>query len=71
VAPLAVYDLAGVEALPAAIVGATLVAMVACFAPLAILASVALRLSWVAQRNATVMPFAASEKDYTLFSSGK
>jgi hypothetical protein len=71
-ATLAVYDLAGVEALPeAAIVGATLVAMVACFAPLAILASVVLRLSWVAQRNATVMPFAASEKDYTLFSSGK
>ncbi|MHC3438996.1 hypothetical protein ACYJ1Y_13080 [Natrialbaceae archaeon A-gly3] len=48
---------------------ATLIAMVACFAPLAILASFVLRLSWVAQRNATVMPFAASEKDYTLFSS--
>lgn len=70
-ATLAVYDLAEVEALPeVAIVGATLVAMVACFAPLAILASVVLRLSWVAQRNATVMPFAASEKDYTLFSEG-
>lgn len=68
-ATLAVYDLAAIEALPAAaIVGATLVAMVACFAPLAILASFVLRLSWVAQRNATVMPFAASEKDYTLFS---
>jgi RsiW-degrading membrane proteinase PrsW (M82 family) len=71
-ATLAVYDLAAIEALPAAaIVGATLVAMVACFAPLAILASFVLRLSWVAQRNATVMPFAASEKDYTLFSSGE
>ncbi|TYL38575.1 hypothetical protein CV102_12320 [Natronococcus pandeyae] len=68
-ATLAVYDLAAIEALPVAtIVGATLVAMVACFAPLAILASFVLRLSWVAQRNATVMPFAASEKDYTLFS---
>lgn len=66
-ATLAVYDLAAIEALPAAaIVGATLVALVACFAPLAILASFVLRLSWVAQRNATVMPFAASEKDYTL-----
>ncbi|OIB57600.1 hypothetical protein [Natrialba sp. SSL1] len=66
-ATLAVYDLAAIEALPAAaIVGATLVAMIACFAPLAILASFVLRLSWVAQRNATVMPFAASEKDYTL-----
>ncbi|MFC4439078.1 MULTISPECIES: hypothetical protein [Natrialbaceae] len=71
-ATLAVYDLAAIEALPAAaIVGATLVATVACFAPLAILASFVLRLSWVAQRNATVMPFAASEKDYTLFSSEK
>ena len=69
-ATLAVYDLAAIEGLPvAAIVGATLVAMVACFAPLAILASYVLRLSWVAQRNATVMPFAASEADYTLFSS--
>ncbi|MDJ1431326.1 hypothetical protein [Halostagnicola sp. A-GB9-2] len=66
-ATLAVYDLAAIEALPAtAIVGATLVALVACFAPLAILASFVLRLSWVAQRNATVMPFAASETDYTL-----
>lgn len=70
-ATLAVYDLAAIEALPvAAIVAATVVAMVASFAPLAILASFVLRLSWVAQRNATVMPFAASEKDYTLFSSG-
>ena len=69
-ATLAVYDLAAIEALPAAaIVGATMVAMVACFAPLAILASFVLRLSWVAQRNATVMPFAAPEKDYTLFST--
>ncbi len=69
-ATLAVYDLAAIEALPAAaIVGATMVAMVACFAPLAILASFVLRLSWVAQRNATVMPFAASEKDYVLFST--
>ncbi|AGB38572.1 hypothetical protein [Natronococcus occultus] len=69
-ATLAVYDLAAIEALPAAgIVAATLVAMVACFAPLAVLASFVLRLSWVAQRNATVMPFAASEKDYTLFST--
>ncbi|WP_255170760.1 hypothetical protein [Natrononativus amylolyticus] len=69
-ATLAVYDLAAIEALaPLTIVGATLVAMVACFAPLSILASFVLRLSWVAQRNATVMPFAASEKDYTLFSS--
>ncbi|MDG5819326.1 hypothetical protein [Natronococcus sp. A-GB7] len=69
-ATLAVYDLAAIEALPAAgIVAATLVAMVACFAPLSILASFVLRLSWVAQRNATVMPFAASEKDYTLFST--
>jgi hypothetical protein len=42
--------------------------MVACFAPLAILASFVLRLSWVG--NATVMPFAASETDYTLFSDG-
>ncbi len=66
-ATLAVYDLATIEALPAgAIVGATLVALIACFAPLAILASFVLRLSWVAQRNATVMPFAASETDYTL-----
>ncbi|SDQ24444.1 hypothetical protein [Natronobacterium texcoconense] len=66
-ATLAVYDLAAIEALPAAaIVGATLVALITCFAPLAILASFVLRLSWVAQRNATVMPFAASEKDYTL-----
>ncbi len=71
-ATLAVYDLATIEALPAAaIVGATLIAMVACFAPLAILASFVLRLSWVAQRNATVMPFAAAETDYTLFSSGE
>ncbi|ELY55268.1 hypothetical protein C491_16162 [Natronococcus amylolyticus DSM 10524] len=69
-ATLAVYDLAAIEALPAAgIVAVTLVAMVACFAPLSILASFVLRLSWVAQRNATVMPFAASEKDYTLFSA--
>ncbi|WP_394740391.1 hypothetical protein [Natronococcus roseus] len=69
-ATLAVYDLAAIEALPAAgIVATTLVAMVACFAPLSILASFVLRLSWVAQRNATVMPFAASEKDYTLFST--
>jgi hypothetical protein len=67
-----VYDLAAVESLPVvAIVAATLVALVACFAPLVILASFVLRLSWVAQRNATVMPFAASEKDYTLFSSGR
>ncbi|GAB7018608.1 hypothetical protein [Halostagnicola bangensis] len=66
-ATLAVCDLAAIEALPAtAIVGATLVALVACFAPLAILASFVLRLSWVAQRNATVMPFAASETDYML-----
>ncbi len=66
-ATLAVYGLAAIEELPAvAVVGATLVAMVACFAPLVILASFVLRLSWVAQRNATVMPFAASEKDYTL-----
>ncbi|MXV61756.1 hypothetical protein GS429_06685 [Natronorubrum sp. JWXQ-INN-674] len=66
-ATLAVYDLAAIESLPpSAIVGATLVAMIACFAPLAILASFVLRLSWVAQRNATVMPFAASETDYTL-----
>lgn len=64
---LAVYDLAAVETLPTwAIVSATIVALVACFAPLAILASFVLRLSWVAQRNATVMPFAASETDYTL-----
>jgi hypothetical protein len=71
-ATLAVYDLAAIETLPAvAIVGATLVAIIACFAPLAILASFVLRLSWVAQRNATVMPFAASERDYTLFSSGE
>jgi len=70
-ATLAVYDLAAIEALPAAaIVGATMIAMVACFAPLAILASFVLRLSWVAQRNATVLPFAASEKDYMLFSTG-
>ena len=69
-ATLAVYNLAAIEALPAAgIVAVTLVAMVACFAPLSILASFVLRLSWVAQRNATVMPFAASEKDYTLFSA--
>lgn len=69
-ATLAVYDLAAIEALPvAAIVGATMVALVACFAPLAILASFVLRLSWVAQRNATVMPFAASEKEYMLFST--
>lgn len=69
-ATLAVYDLATIEALPAAaIVGVTIVAMVACFAPLAILASFVLRLSWVAQRNATVMPFAASEKEYTLLST--
>jgi hypothetical protein len=71
-ATLAVYDLAAIEELPAlAITGATLVAMVASFAPLAILASFVLRLSWVAQRNATVMPFAASETDYTMFSEGK
>ena len=71
-ATLAVYDLAAIEALPAAgIVAATLVAMVACFAPLSVLASFVLRLSWVAQRNATVMPFAASEKDYTLFSTNE
>lgn len=71
-ATLAVYDLATIEAFPAAaIVGATLVATVACFEPLAILASFVLRPSWVAQRNATVMPFAASEKDHTLFSSEK
>ncbi|WP_255192252.1 hypothetical protein [Natronobeatus ordinarius] len=70
-ATLAVYDLAAIEELPvAAIVAATVIAMIASFAPLAILASFVLRLSWVAQRNATVMPFAASEKDYTLFSSG-
>ena len=70
-ATLAVYDLAAIEELPvAAIVAATVVAMVASFAPLAILASFVLRLSWVVQRNATVMPFAASESDYTLFSSG-
>jgi len=70
-ATLAVYDLAAIEALPeAAIVGATMIAMVACFAPLAILASFVLRLSWVAQRNASVMPFAASEKEYMLFSTG-
>lgn len=69
-ATLAVYDLAAIESLPAAaIIGATLVAIVACFAPLAILASFVLRLSWVAQRNATVMPFAASESDHVLFSS--
>ena len=71
-ATLAVYDLAAIEALPSsAIVAATLIAIVACFAPLAILASFVFRLSWVAQRNATVMPFAASEKDYTLFSGGE
>lgn len=68
-ATLAVYDLAAIESLPAtAIIVATLVAMVACFTPLAILASFVLRLSWVAQRNATVMPFAASESDYMLLS---
>lgn len=70
-ATLAVYDLATIEALPAAaIIGTTMVAMVACFAPLAILASFVLRLSWVAQRNASVLPFAASEKEYMLFSTG-
>ena len=67
-ATLAVYDIAALGEFPAGVVvAATLVAMVACFAPLAVLASFVLRLSWVAQRNASVMPFAASEKDYTLF----
>jgi len=68
-ATLAVYDLATIEALPTVtIIGATIIALVACFEPLAILASFVLRLSWVAKRNATVRSFAASETDYPLFS---